>query len=299
MAVRTPQFKTFDYGNAVQTGQNIKHNRMRNQALGQDMQEREDLIKKRNEAAEIRRQLDGMPAAIEEMDKRGLYDQADKLRDNYLKQMKSGVDIANTLAQGLDESNYEQVRQDMIQSGAITGEMWPVKYSDDWWAKKVATSKSDLQTHTRRWAEEGVTFSQDFVDRDGSVIWEGDKYEASTDRNARTKENEGPGGGFEYKASDDNAMGNQATRLFGGTYDPATGQFSGLDPEKAAKVQAVHAAATELYATAQGQITHAQAVREAARRLRIAVEDPNDRNSLDPAGIRVPGLPDGTPAPTQ
>ncbi len=77
MPVRTPQFQQFDYGNAVQTGQNIKYNRMRNQALGQDMQEREDLVKKRNEANEIRSQLEKMPEAIEEMDRRGLYDQAE------------------------------------------------------------------------------------------------------------------------------------------------------------------------------------------------------------------------------
>lgn len=294
---RASDFKQFDYGNAVQQGQNIKYNRMRNQALGQDLQEREDLIKKRNEAAEIRQQLEGMPAAIDEMENRGLYDQAAKLRDHYVGQMKSGYDIAKMMAEGLDETNYQQTRQDLIQAGAITGDMWPVKYSEDWWAKKVASTKSELEVNTIRWTnEDGIVMSTDYLDRDGRIIEEG-TYEASADRKARSG---GDGDGkWSYKAADDNAMGNQATRLFGGVYDPSTGQFSGLDPEKAQKVQAVHSAATELYKAARGDITHAQAIREAAHRLRIAVEDPEDTRSTDPAGIRVPGLPDGAPAPQQ
>ena len=287
MPVRIPEFKNFDYGNAVQTGQSIKHNRMRNQALGQDMRERDDLIKKRNESAEIRRQLDKMPEAIAEMDRRGLYDQADKLRDNYLKQMKSGVDIASMLAEGLDETNYAQTRQDLLSAGAITPDMWPTEYSSDWWAKKIKKQKQDLSVNTRRWAEDGVTFSQDFIDVDGTVRWEGEPFEAASDVKAR--KGDGGGKGFEYKAADDNAMGNQATRLFGGTYHPETGQFSGLSPTKAREVQAVHASATELFAAAAGRMTHAQAVREAAKRLRIVIEDPEDSMATDPAGILPQG----------
>ena len=56
-------FRKFDYGNAVQTGQQIKYNRMRNQALGIDMQEREDLVRKRAEAQEIRSTIQRMPEA--------------------------------------------------------------------------------------------------------------------------------------------------------------------------------------------------------------------------------------------
>ena len=288
-------FRKFDYGNAVQTGQQIKYNRMRNQALGIDMQEREDLVRKRAEAQEIRSTIQRMPEAIAEMDRQGLYDQADQLRDNYVRQVKGGVEVAVLLAEGLDESNYEQTRQDMLAAGAITPDMWPEDYSEDWWAKRVKREKNDLEVLTRQWAEDGVTMSQDLVsDSFGHISWKGEPYEEAADVKART----GGGGGFEYKASDDNAMGKQAERLFGGFYHPETGQFSGLSPEKAREVQAVHTAATELYAAGQGRITHAQAVREAAKRLRITIEDPSDALVTDPAGI-LPRGGQAVPPPAQ
>lgn len=290
MTVRTPQINYFDYGKAVAAGQNIARNRMQNQAMGMDIQEQQNVIKKRQEAQQIRQQFDRMPEAINELEKAGHFAEADKLRDNYLKQAKNGIDIAQTLGRSLNKDNYKQMRQDMIQSGAINGDMWPTEYSEDWWPNTVAQKKRDVEVHTRRWSKDGVVMSQDFVTSDGYVNWEGQPFEASGDRNARKPAGgTGSGKGFTYKAADDNAIGKQATRLFGGLYDPTTGQFSGLDPSKAKKVQAVHASASELYAAGAGALTHAQAVREAAKRLRIAIEDPNDRDSTDPAGILPQG----------
>lgn len=294
--VRTPQFQTFDYGNAMMKGENIKSARLKNRAMSNELAQSENVIKRREEASRIRQQIESMPAAIDELDSRGYYDEADKLRANYLGQVKNGFNVAQTMAKGLNAENYSQVRQDMIQSGAITGDMWPVEYSKDWWANSLAEKKAKIQTHTRRWAENGRTMTQDFIDRDGTIFWEGNPYESGTDKNARTKaENPDGGKGFEYKAADDNAIGKQATRLFGGVYDPATGQFSGLDPQKAQKAQAVHSAASRLFAAGERRITHAQAVAEASRRLGIVIEDPDDRATIDPAGIRAPGVPDRQP----
>ena len=293
MPFRASDFQQLDYGDAVQTGQQIQYNRLRNQALGIEQQEAEDRRRKQAQADQIRRSMETMPEAIDELESQGLFDQADELRTSYLRQAKGGVEIARMLAKGLNESNYKQVRHDMIQSGAITGDLWPEEYSEDWWAKQIAEKKRTLTQHTVRWQEEnGATVAQDLLASDGDIFWKGTPYESAADRKAR----DGGGDGFEFKASDTNAIGTQVTRLFGGVYDPATGRFAGLDPQKANRAAAVHAAADELYAAGQGGVTHAQAVREAARRLRISIEDPNDSLINDPAGI----LPQGgqfTPPP--
>lgn len=292
MAINIGQPNQLDYGNAILTGQTIKNNRLRNQAMAQEQEDRMERIRKQQQAQQIRAQMEKMPAAIDEMEKQGLYDEADKLRTHYIGQMKRGVEVARTLASGLDENNYSQVRHDLIQSGAITGDMWPTEYSSNWWAKKGDKQKKDLEQLTVRWQENGATLSQDLLAADGDVFWKGTPFESAADRKARMESKpggKGTGADFEYTASDDNAIGSQATRLFGGVYDPATGRFSGLSPDKAQKVQAVHSAASEIYAASQGRLTHAQAVREAARRLRITIEDPNDAMATDPAGI----LPNG------
>ena len=294
----TPRFDTLDYGNAALKGQEIKHARQRNEASARSAQDEEDRRAKAAEAQQIRQQLETMPAAIEEMDRRGFYEEADKLRTNYVNQMVSGAGIAQSLGTSLNENNYKQVRADMIQSGAITGDMWPTEYSAKFWEDQVKKVRGDIETHTRRWAKDGVIFNQDFLTQDGSIIWEGSAFENSSDRESRTDANNAANGGqanFKYSASDDNAMGNQATRLFGGTFDPQSGQFSGLDPEKSRRVQAVHTHATELYQAARGRLTHAQAVRQSAIALGISIEDPVETNAANPDGLNIPGLPGSIP----
>lgn len=289
MPIRASDFKGFDYGDAVAQGQNIAYNRMRNTALSQQQEAEEERRRKRAEADEIRRQLDTMPDAIAELDRLGNFDEADRLRENYLKQMKGGVEIARTLAAGLNADNYEQVRHDMIQSGAITGDMWPTEYSEDWWANRVAREKSNLVKITRRWQDDnGYTLSQDMLARDGDVTWAGTPFESATDRRARVA----PAAGatvFKFSSSDSNAIGRQVAQLYGGAYDPATERFAGLDPAQTRSVAALQAAAEELYAAGQGRITHAQAVREAAKRMRINIVNPNDALANDPAGILPQG----------
>lgn len=295
MPINYGRINQVNYGNAIAAGQQIKYNRMRNQAMSMELQNKEDQIRRRQQAQQIRAQMATMPAAIDEMENQGLFDEADKLRTHYIGQMKRGVEVARDLAEGLNENNYQQVRHDMIQSGAITGDMWPTEYLSDWFANKVAKQKKDLEQLTIRWQDKnGATVSQDLLASDGDIFWKGSPFESAADRKAREGKDSGA---FKYKASDDNAIGSQATRLFGGFYDPSTGNISGLSPDKAKKVQAIHAAATELYAGAQGRITHAQAVREAARRMRITIEDPNDTLATDPAGILPNGGNFTPPAP--
>lgn len=304
MPINIGQVRPLNYGNAIAAGQQIKANRMRNQAMEQEQEQREDKIRRRTQAQQIRAQMATMPSAIDEMEKKGLFDEADKLRTHYIGQMKRGVEIARDLADGINENNYQQVRHDMIQSGAITGDMWPTNYSYSWWKDKVSKQKKDLEQFTIRWQENGATLSQDLLAADGDFFWKGSPFESAADRRAREKgkaeEGAGVGSKFKYMASDDNTIGSASAALFGGRYDPATQEFSGLDRIKAQKAHAVRATSSEIFVAgrqAGKMITHAQAVREAARRLRITIEDPNDSMAADPAGILPNGGAFTPPAP--
>lgn len=88
---------------------------------------------------------------------------------------------------------------------------------------------------------------------------------------------DGPSLGRGVESADTNAIYRQAAALFGGSIDPATGEFTGLTPETALRAQRVAEEASTRYAT--GDTTHAGAVSDAFRQLRA---DP--RFGDDPLG---------------
>lgn len=69
--------------------------------------------------------------------------------------------------------------------------------------------------------------------------------------------------GFEPRAADSNFFRNSAAMAYGGTYDPQTGQFSALDPDKARKATLLSARAARIWRESQGEITHSEAFEEA------------------------------------
>lgn len=274
------QFQIMDYGAAVQKGQNIQYNRLRNEALGMEVQEAEDMLRNRAKANEIRKQFNDMPDQIEELERSGLFDEADKLRDSYIKSKKAEADMIGSLRPGITAENYDEVRGKLIRSGAITPELWPVEYSDKWFREQQKNAQGNLTKLTRKWAEQGAIMSQDIVQQDGSILWEGEPY-ADPDDTAK----DGKGAAFKFDASDSNAIGKQSERLYGGFYDPQTGQISGLDRDKAQKVANVQAYAETLYQRAEGGITHAVALAQAARKFGISVQDPEDKSTYDPLNL--------------
>lgn len=280
MPVVNPNFKInpLNYGAAVQSGQRIRENRLRNEALGMETTERRNQIKQRQEAAQIRAHYDAMPAQIEALENAGLYEQAEIVRKQYIQQMRNSIELGTSVREGLNKENYKGYRQQLIQAGVITGAMWPVEYSDDWLRNDNEKRKSTLQKLTRKWADGGSTVAQDLIARDGDVVWEGSPY-------AGGKDGDGTGKNFTFKASDANAIGRQVERVFGGFYDPETGQLRGLDPKTAVKVQSVQEEAERIYTDGQGRIPHGVAVTQAARRLRINIEDFRNESANDPLGL--------------
>lgn len=89
----------------------------------------------------------------------------------------------------------------------------------------------------------------------------------------------------DIKAADENAIYKYAAQLYGGFYDPATGQFSGLDADKATKIQSIATEAVRLM-RAEGLDRH-EAVTKAARKAKIDIPDLNaPPSAADPASIR-------------
>jgi hypothetical protein len=269
-----------DYGAAVKSGQDIQYNRLRNEALGMEVQEAEDMLRNRTRANEIRQQFRGLPDQIEKLEDAGMFDEADKVRDTYIKQSKAEVELIGAMRSGITEDNYDEVRGKLIRTGAITPELWPVEYSDDWFRDQQKDRAGNLTKLTRKWAEQGSIMSQDLVQQDGSIVWEGVPY-ADPDDTGK----DGKGGAFKFTASDSNAIGKQSERLYGGFYDPTTGRISGLDRDKAQKVAQVQAEAERLYSQAEGSITHAIALAQAARKFSIKIEDAEDSSTYDPLNL--------------
>lgn len=282
-------FQTFDLGSAVQSGQQVQENRLRNQALADDQNQRQDMLKNRAKAQEIRTMYDTMPDQIAALERENMFEQADELRNSYIKNRKTEVDLLTTLRDSIDETNYKQFRSELLTSGAITPDMMPVEYSDDWFRKQKKEKLGKLNSFTVQSFENGAVMSRDYVTQDGKVREDltGNWY----DQDAADKEKSGSGAGgkdWSMKPADSNAIGRQIERVFGGFYDPETGQLGGLDPEQAARVQAVQEEAETIYNENRGLVPHGVAVTRAARRLRINVESYRDKAADNPLNLNFP-----------
>ncbi len=275
------QFRFLDYGAAVKAGEDIKYGRLRNEALGMEVEETQNMLANRKKAQDIREQTEGMPNQIAALEEMGLFDEADKMRDTYIKSITANAKMIDDVANKLTPENYDGIREKFLKSGAIMPEMWPETYDPKWARDQAAQTRSNLSRLTRKWAQDGAIMSQDLVQQDGEILWEGEPYADPDDL-----PKDGTGAGFKFTASDSNAIGKQSERLYGGFYDPATGRISGLDPDQAAKVAQVQEEAERLYSQAQGSMTHAIALAQAARKMGINIQSTSDAEVNDPLGIR-------------
>ena len=283
MAFPSPAaFGTFNLGQTVRDAEAIKGARIRNAMLGQQLEERQNIIKNRERARQIRQQVEQTPAQIEAMEAAGMFEEAGELRNSYINQRVNTVKLLDGLRESLNADNYQQFRQDMIQAGAMEPSMLPTEYSDDWWREKVNEERGAISTLTRQWGAEGRIMEQDLVTQDGEIIWEGQPFETTGSRTAR----EGDGGaGGKFTASDSNAIARASAELYGGFYDPVSGRFSGLNREEQQQIAALNEEAERIFKARGGALGHRQAVAEAARIQGVQIQSLQGRRN-DPAGIR-------------
>ncbi len=288
MAVNFPKFDTFDYGRAMQSGQQIQYNRMRNQIIGADMQEQQDILANRKKAQQIREQFEGMPNQIAELENRGMFDEADKLRNSYLDSKFNEVKVLESMRFAINEDNYKPFRSDLLKAGAVTPEMMPTEYSDAWFRKEIDKNKGNLQQLTRKWGQQGTIFEQDYIAQDGEIIWAGEPFESAAAKKARTG-GDGDGKPFVMKAADTNSIRGSVAQLYGSMWDPITQRYSGLNKKQEQEVAAIVAEASRIYNANKGQLPHAQAVKRAAQKMDIEIRDlQNDPLNRDPAGLFTP-----------
>ena len=280
------RFQPFSLGRAKAAGQDLTFNRLRNEALGDELQASRQTAANRKKARSIRQLYDEMPAQIEALENEGLYDQAEQLRDNYMRTRINEVKLLESTRPYINAGNYKALRQDLIQAGAVEPEMMPVEYSDDWFKKKIKEKKGDLSKFTLKSWENGALMSRDLVTQDGAVRWDlSGSWYADPDDDPDNKKG-GKGKGFTFKAADANQIGEQIERLFGGFYDPETKQPKGLDPETMPRIQSIQEEAERIYSENGGFITHGVAVTRAARNLGIVIENYRDRAADDPMSLR-------------
>jgi len=96
----------------------------------------------------------------------------------------------------------------------------------------------------------------------------------------------GEGGQGGLKSGDESLMYRQSAELLGGLFDQA-GNITNLDPTVRNKVQGIATEATKIFQ--QGSVTRTQAVKMAAQKFGLDVQEPgaiNDINPNDPLGIR-------------
>jgi hypothetical protein len=286
-------FQTFDYGSSVQSGQMIQENRLKNQALADDQQQRQDMLRNRKKAQEVREMYDTMPDQIAALESESLYEQADDLRNQYIKTRKTEVDLLTTLRDSIDETNYKQFRSELLTSGAVTPDMMPVEYSDDWFRKQKDDKLGKLNQFTQTSFENGAIMSRDTVTQDGKVRWDltGKWYDTAKSKKTGSGSGAGSGKAFEFKPADTNAIAKQAAELYGGFWDPVTQRISGLDPVKAQKVQTIREQASRIFgderSKGNGAFSHSVAVSRAARLAGVPIEDLENAAATDPLGLNT------------
>jgi hypothetical protein len=285
------QFRFLDVGAALKAGSDISYGRLRNEALGMEVEEAQDMLANRKKADEIRAQYDKMPDQINALNAAGMQDRANELKDEYVKSMSAQMDMMEKIRPALNAENYDQVRQELIQTGAITGELWPVKYSDSWFRDQIAGARSNLQKHVEKWTEDGMVMSQDIFSRGGVVDPDlgGQPYSLKSDQPT-----DGPGGGDNWKgwtATDSNTLAREAERMFG-TYDPVSGSYAILDRDMKQQVQSLQTEAEAIYVRGRNagnpEMTHALALTQAARKMHIKVPDLAEEFAENPLNLTRP-----------
>lgn len=278
-------FRQLDYGAAIQSGNTIKRQRVQNQLLGQDLEERQEILRKREESKRIRMTYERMPEQIEQLEASGLFDEAANMRQSYVQSKTGAVKMLEDMRRGINADNYDQLRQDLIQSGAVEPELMPAEYSDEWFDHVIREERGKLKKFTVTRTAGGKVMSQDqlLYDVSGEVSQEGTPYEAAADVRARVN----PGGRTKSdsdkgpKAADENAILRAIGIVFDSPWDPITEKFAGLEKDQGVKLLSIGELASVLYK--DGGRTRLQAAGEAARRSGVNVRD--IAGSDDPLGL--------------
>lgn len=299
-----PQFRTLDYGAAIRGAEAIKFDRLRNQALGAELKEQENLVKRRQEYEKIRAAYESTPEEIAALEEAGLVQEADQLRESYAKQVAASVDMAKAMREAIGPDNYKQARSELIAAG-VPPWVFPTEYSEKWMRdqEKEELDRLGKIQFTVGPDEEGRPLTEDWiVDQRGNVVKKGkpvardakagrapsrkiitrrdviDGQKMSQDQEVVDGKvvwtgewypDTGGSGEGGFKAADSNAIKRAARALYATMWDPATDTFAGVSAEGERKALAVTALAEKIFQ--EESVTHSVAVAKAARQMGIPI----------------------------
>ena len=204
------------------------------------------------------------PAELaDKMQKSGLIEDALELKGKISDEKKKTVDTQIQLLKLLkkstegvvDDNSYQAWRHKAIKIGAATEAELPTKYDDR--AKKL-------------------------IKRIGIGAEKLMKFGIDREKVAAKKK-----GGGAIARKDASLINNSAVELFGGTFDPETGRIIGLDKKVRNKVAALKSRAQRIFANSGGQMTHDEAVNQAADEMGIEIEDLGNRKKLPPGAKQI------------
>jgi hypothetical protein len=277
-------FRIADIGGALQQKGQIEYGRLRNEALGMEIEEAENMLKNRTRAREIRAQFEQVPDQVRELNAAGLYDQADELAKGHVEMFQAKLNLAQDFTDDLNAENYDMKKQQALNEGIIEPGEWPDKYSAAYFHKFNAKQASALTKLTRRWEEEGVIMSQDLLQAGGSIAWEGEPYQDPDDAPGGKDRDNWKG----WSASDTNTLSRVSERMFG-TFDPVSGEYAILDRTMAHDVASLQTMAEEFYVKGRNrgdtEMTHMKALSLAAKEAGIEIPNPMGRAQNDPYNL--------------
>jgi len=274
-----PEFKTFDLGNVLSNAENIKGARIRNRVGQMQLGEMEEQQANRQKRQQIMSMVDDMPGKIEALRNGGFGQEAMDLSDQYLKHKKIGRDVSDQMSKGITVKTYPNFRRQLIQNGAMEASELPANPSEGmkWLEAQKSKAKSEYKMATRKYGKDGKTMAVDFPIIDGVPGQESTPYQVDKGKGGAGR---GQAGGL--KASDSNAIASGTASLFGGVFDPQTGQITGLGKDEQQRVLAIAEEAERLYQRSP-QMGHRQAVAQAARNADIDIQSVN--NPADPLNL--------------
>jgi hypothetical protein len=278
-------FRIADIGGALKKHGDIEYGRLRNEALGMEIEEAENMLKNRTRAREIRAQFEQVPDQVRELNAAGLYDQADELAKGHVEMFQAKLNLAQDFTDDLNAENYDMKKQQALNEGIVEPGEWPDTYSAAYFHKFNAKQAAALTKLTRKWEEEGVIMSQDLLQQGGQITWEGEAY---ADPDDLPKSGAGADNWKGWSASDTNTLSRVSERMFG-TFDPVSGDYAILDRDMAQQVASLQTMAEQYYVKGRNrgdsEMTHMKALALAAKDAGIDIPNPMGRAQNDPAGL--------------
>lgn len=174
--------RTLNYAQVLSDVADIKGQKLRNQLMGQEYQENQNIIKLREEKDQIMREHKDRPARIKALYAAGMHKQAQPLVEIHSAELKAAYDAARNMREFASEKGWKAAREHAINQGADPSSI-PKDYSKKW----VYGLETDTAEKLEHWNETYLNVDTNTVmtqamrrDTDTGALSGREPYEAGT-----------------------------------------------------------------------------------------------------------------------